>query len=377
MINISQKIYAGWDTIPTKDDELPRGKIIPAGSSSAEKTKIKKFNTDNKVVHEYDNLPLPGFTLLGKKDRWSANTAWDIIDPRGFISDITQSNLESILKVTGITEGLIQQKCVWVREDSSSTMSLMPTSSSKFNEAIANTELIENKVKITDVEIGDTVLLQNNLQGKFMGSLSLYGTLQRVRNSSERKAMSMLRRQVIETKPGVFFCQTNTKILKIISKATDKSTREDSVKYINGLIQTSSAFFSSYPTVLTSYSHSAEQVKFVSNYAAPNVFIRLEEITPSEAKIVLQENLSLRDNGCMVLEDDLGIKYIYEYPWSSTPQTALVPSFDTGKISKISDTSITLAEAIIGRVGRFSPRTLDNFKKFYKIVKSVKDDTYI
>ena len=84
---------------------------------------------------------MPGFTLYktGRKNWGSADQTWLVIDPRGFLVRITNVNLEEILHVTGITEGLIQEKCVWARENSQTKMTLVPVTSPDYIEATKNT----------------------------------------------------------------------------------------------------------------------------------------------------------------------------------------------------------------------------------------------
>src|SRR5690606_39188374 len=108
MINIAKQIYAGWGT-GTKYD-LPEAEVIPHGTSSNEKKKLEKFTKSHAVIKEHDNVPLPGFTLykVDRKNWGSQDQTWLIIDPRGFLVRISNDNLEDILYVTGITEGLIQ-----------------------------------------------------------------------------------------------------------------------------------------------------------------------------------------------------------------------------------------------------------------------------
>lgn len=129
MLNISRQIYSGWNTASA--NELPEAEIIPFGKSSNEKKRLETFTKRYPVLNEYENIPLPGFTLYksNRKNYGSADPTWLIIDPRGFMVRITNDNLEDILHVTGITEGLIQQKCVWAREDSQTKMILVPISS--------------------------------------------------------------------------------------------------------------------------------------------------------------------------------------------------------------------------------------------------------
>ena len=225
MLNISKQIYAGWPTYGTV--LLPEAEVTPIGDSPQEKKKLEKFVARNPNIKEYDNIPLPGFTLfdVSKKTWTAADSTWQVIDPRGFTTRISQKNMSNILTVTGITEGLIQQKCVWAREDSQSVMELIPVSSSDYIEAVENTELIESKVDLANVEIGDTVLLQNKLRGTYLGVHSLYAAMDKTSMKSDFKVQVGLRKQVIEVSKGQFHYQTDAKILKILDKTKKKRRR--------------------------------------------------------------------------------------------------------------------------------------------------------
>ena len=126
MLNIARQIQAGWDQ--GSSTELPEAEIVPIGNTTNEKRKLQGLTNRKNILKEYENIPLPGFTLLKteRKSWGSLDQTWLVIDPRGFLSRITPNNLEKILHVTGITEGLIQEKCVWAREDSQTKMVQTP-----------------------------------------------------------------------------------------------------------------------------------------------------------------------------------------------------------------------------------------------------------
>src|ERR1035437_1127776 len=175
MLNIAKTLYAGWDPSSATKYELPEAEIIPLGESKNEMKKLDTITKRYPTLYEHDNIPLPGFTLY-KSDRknWgSIDQTWLVIDPRGFLVRISSKNLDNILHVTGITEGLIQQKCVWARENTETKMALVPVTSGAYYDAALNTKLIEDKVDMKDVQIGDTVLLQNKLTGIYRGVASL------------------------------------------------------------------------------------------------------------------------------------------------------------------------------------------------------------
>ena len=187
MINISKFIYAGLDTVNQKY-ELSEAIIIPDGESSNEIQKLKKLKKECSTISKYENIPLPGFTLYKRdKKTWTTSeSTWLIIDPRGFFIRVNSENLELIMHCTGITEGLVQEKCVWARDNESTKMILVPISSEMYEEANQNTNLIETKVDIKDIQIGDTVFLQNKMTGMYCGKLSFYGSLELSRKAKER-----------------------------------------------------------------------------------------------------------------------------------------------------------------------------------------------
>ncbi len=383
MLNIARNIYACWDQARAKSDELSEAEIIPIGESTNEKRKIdnavKKFSS----IFEHENIPLPGFTLFASnRKKWgSLDQTWLVIDPRGFLVRITNENLESILHVTGITEGLIQEKCVWARDDTQTKMSLVPVSSPIYIDALRNTELIEGKVDMKEVQIGDTVLLQNTLSGKYMGVLSLYGPLNNYSVQEEYKAQVYLRREVIEVSPGKYHYQTDLKILKILQKAATPSTREESVLSMNAEIKKGTSFFSSNMNMSGTYFGTHGLIKHVSISALPKLRLTFEEVDKIEATKIFYEAQTLSDFSMLMIENAQG-KFMIDFPANFSPTPCTIQSFTVMQLANI----VEPAEKLILKDSRRSyygnnkslPKyALDNFTKFYKIVKHVKDDTYI
>lgn len=382
MLNISKKIYVGWDA-KTVYDDVPEAEIIPIGTTLGEKRKMQGLESRHTALFEYDNNPLPGFTLIGvnKKTYTSPDSTWLIVDPRGFKTRISTKNLFEILKVTGITEGLVQQKCVWAREDSHTSMTLIPVSSDTFIEAIDNTSLIDSRINIRDVNIGDTVLLQNKKQGVYKGTLSLYCSLQENRERVS-KPQSMLRRQVIEISPNNYYYHGDAKILKVVKKSATQITPEESVAELNSNIKNNSAYFSSCERMGTTYYSSSGRVRHVSVSAVAKIKIKLEEIDVIEAEKLLLECVPFTDDGCLVVESSKGVQSIISFPYSARSNPNILNSFEIRKILKTDDYSCTLEES--PRINFYASHNvtkptfkLDNFTKFYKIVKCVKNDTYI
>lgn len=381
MLNISKQIYVGWDSSQAYKD-LPEAEVIPLGESATEKKKLDKFVVKHDVLVEHDNVPLPGFTLyeVNKKHYSQTDSSWLVIDPRGFLTRISQDNMETILKVTGITEGLIQERCVWAREDSSVTLSLVPISSALYNEAVNNTDLIESKVDMADVNIGDTVLLQNKLQGTYLGVYSLYCTLKQISYGGNLKVQGMLRRQVVEVGPGKFHYGTDIGILKVINKALTPGNRIDTAVYLNNIILSDpGVFFTPYATIRGIYYGSEGRVKFVSTHAAPVIKLNLEEIDKNTAADLFNRCRSQIDQGVLVVEGTNGNQFLIDYPWWGSNAAVSTNDFMVREISSISDSRMVLkVPSSSSHTKANAPMfSLDNFAKFYKIVKSVKHDTYI
>lgn len=386
MLNISKQIHAGWST--TTSYELPVAEVIPGGDTSNEKRKITNASARYTNLTEYSNIPLPGFTLYkaDRKNYGSLDQTWLVIDPRGFLVRISSDNLQKILHVTGITEGLIQEKCIWARENSETKLTLVPVSSPSYLEAVENTELIESKVSTKDVQIGDTVMLQNKLQGRYMGTLSLYGPLYEYSaRTRESKVQAWPRRQIIEVADGKFYFGTDVKMLKIVSPTTTPMTREESAKFLNDQIATGNAFFSSNPKMNGKYYGTYGVIKHVSVHAVPKVEITFDKVDRTEVEELFNIAVISSDAGIIVLENHKNKLNVIDFPYSFNPSANItINSFAICSINmpNTADPVYSIETSDIRKSMWGSSRTvpnecLDNFTKYYKIVKHVKNETYI
>jgi len=389
MLNIARNIYFGWDSTKSKY-ELPEAEVIPYGESANEKRKLENITKKYSTLMDHENIPLPGFTLhkTDRKNWGSVDQTWLVIDPRGFLVRISSQNLERILHVTGITEGLIQEKCVWARENTETKMTLVPVSSSSYLEAVRNTELIEGKVSMKDVQIGDTVLLQNKLQGVYLGIISLYGPmLDSYKN--ELKPQVFMRRQIIEVTSGKYHYQTDLKILKVIEPAAQPMLREESLRRITREIDLGNSFFSNSYNMSGRYYGVHGRVTHASLHAVPKVLLSFEEISETEATDIFYAGSAsgYGDIGMLMLEHKNGSKYLVDYPYAynSSPIPVTTHSFEACELMPFDMTdakTLTLTERrkslMYGSAKKNSISfSFDYFAKFYKIVKHVKNETYV
>lgn len=382
MLNIAKQIYAGWNTTGVRH-ELPEAEVIPFGTSSNEKKRLETITKRYTTLKEHDNIPLPGFTLYKseRKNYGSADPTWLVIDPRGYLVRITNNNLEDILHVTGITEGLIQQKCVWAREDSQTKMILVPTSSTLYIEAFENTELMDARVSIKDVQIGDEVLLQNKITGTYMGVLSLYAPIDTY--GTPRKPQVLLRRQIVMASKGRYHYQSDLKILKVTEKTKKPMTREESAALLNEEILRGKAYFGNTPHMpATGYYSARDMIKHVSVHAVPKLTLSFDEITKDEAIKLFREAASIADENMLVIEQPNGQKYLIDYPYASSTKKADMHAFEAYRICDLDDAAESIKLVDTGNSRGYYNKTkdvhdLDNFVKFYKIVKHVKKESYV
>jgi hypothetical protein len=123
------------------------------------------------VARTYENTPLIGFRLtksIRRNSSWGAgNVKWRIEDPRGFELEITSPNMARIMDSCVIDNGEILEECVWARLKGDNV--LVPVSSDLYQAATRNEERLANKVKPSEVERGDEVVLHNGMEGIYLG----------------------------------------------------------------------------------------------------------------------------------------------------------------------------------------------------------------
>lgn len=82
------------------------------------------------VDEEIDNIPLTGFKIVDVVSRYSTSNKWyRILDPRGFELEISADNLLNICINSKINNGLIEDECVWGKNNSAE---LILTSSEQY-----------------------------------------------------------------------------------------------------------------------------------------------------------------------------------------------------------------------------------------------------
>jgi hypothetical protein len=144
------------DAEPTPDASkfsswyLPFGKIV----------ETEEPIPDNITPKVFDNVELEGFRLAEEVRRiyWGGgNVVWRVEDPRGFELEISSANLARILDCSTISNGVIQDKCIWGRDGAQNI--LLPVSSDIYKESNRLTSTIKKSqnFSLKDLTLGDSV----------------------------------------------------------------------------------------------------------------------------------------------------------------------------------------------------------------------------
>ena|GEM_PF-3759231 len=106
-----------------------------------------------------DNTPVKGVYIGSSVSRWStSNKLFRVKDPRGFTVEVPTDNISTLLHLTTVINGLIQEECVWAREGNNHI--LLPVNSEPYLETIGKMDLISNGlIKLSDLKSGDAVKL--------------------------------------------------------------------------------------------------------------------------------------------------------------------------------------------------------------------------
>jgi hypothetical protein len=177
-IKIPAKHYVGM--VKRQNEKIPLGFITPWGEDAAAKKRIATVDAWSKQRYHgntalpamtIDNVPMSGFKMTTdiRSSSYGGVDKWRIEDPRGFELEITSHNLAQLLTVGMIDRGEIADTCVWARDGQNNV--LLSTSTDIYKEAVQNTQVAAMTANWKDVKIGNTVLLQNNVTGVWLGRM--------------------------------------------------------------------------------------------------------------------------------------------------------------------------------------------------------------
>lgn len=104
-----------------------------------------------------DNNPSTGIYIGSSVSRWStSNKLFRVQDPRGFTVEVPTDNIATLLHLTTVTNGIIQEPCVWAREGNNHV--LLPVNSEPYLKTLDQMDTLANKlIKVSELKVGDIV----------------------------------------------------------------------------------------------------------------------------------------------------------------------------------------------------------------------------
>lgn len=117
-----------------------------------------------------DNDPIKGIYIGSSVSRWStSNKLFRVNDPRGFTVEVPTDNIATLLHLTTVTHGVVEEECVWAREGSNHI--ILPVNSEPYLLTLEKMDTIANKlIKVGDLKPGDVVkLFEDSREYTFMG----------------------------------------------------------------------------------------------------------------------------------------------------------------------------------------------------------------
>lgn len=122
-----------------------------------EKTKVVDRICVEGEEFTVDNTPTSGFYIGSSVSRWStSNKLFRVKDPRGFQVEVPTDNIATLLHHTTVTNGVVQEPCVWGREGNNHI--LLPVNSEPYLITLDQMDTLENKlIPVKDLKIGDWV----------------------------------------------------------------------------------------------------------------------------------------------------------------------------------------------------------------------------
>lgn len=136
----------------------------------------------NEGIEEFhDNVPMTGFKIAGEAGRWTTEATYiEVIDPRGFKVQVPVGNITTLMRTCDIIKGVIQEECVWGREDQHI---LLPVHSKEYKDAVGQIEKVEEAIKLKDLVPGDWVKIHSygseGSEVQFLGMVKLEWTQHR------------------------------------------------------------------------------------------------------------------------------------------------------------------------------------------------------
>ena len=247
LMHIPKEMYVGKKKASDSKSIIYTSGLCP--NETARKSRMRTIERSADSTDVFVNRELPGFTLMKPGGHWKGGgDTWTVIDPRGFESTISAGNLAQIMSCTGITKGLIHDKCVWGYEGE---VILLPVNSAPYLEAKENTDVIDKRVSLRDVKPGDKIYTHDKLTGIYMGGWNFNHGPDKYTSYGNVQLSNVKRKYVmrLEDKAGNllgYYYSPAIKVSEVLEKATTPLKDNDVLSEIRGAIGSMTMGFTDY-----------------------------------------------------------------------------------------------------------------------------------
>jgi hypothetical protein len=161
------------------DTDMDNEYVLGFATYKDEKGKIRcetswnNWRKKENPILTWPNDPIEGFNIVGYEKRssgaWNSTgrSVFDVVDPRGFVLQINSGNLVEIIRQCKITQGVIQDKCLWAWEGQN--IMLVPQETDLYKKGIETFRLKNQQVSLKDINLGDRVKFQDGKIGVWLG----------------------------------------------------------------------------------------------------------------------------------------------------------------------------------------------------------------
>lgn len=369
-----------------------------SGTSAVDKKNFDKLTRRyGSAALEFENTPMPAFRITDIANRYSLSPdrKWNVTDPRGFQVAISSENLLSLIQNTNIIDGLVDDVCVWARDGDNNNLYLLNCSSPEYKTYVENSKLLANRPDIKDVEVGDSVTTTKGLTGIYCGTYSLYSAAD-FRGTKTCTASIYRNRHIIRAdKHGAnwFYFTTNPDILKIEQKKKVDINQTEFIETLNKQLAEAPEdvkFFNWHNSEFTGIDYTAEPMRRIGKNTRSKMTCMIEEINRTQADELKIESFQKNDSGMLLLEDANGLQYLIDISpklgYKTISSQSNAPTFNTLTVKHCTTgVEFNKFEIVSGRRTYFvnyalntaDNKTLDDFVKFYKIVKKHLKLTYV
>lgn len=357
----------------------PISNVVSKVSNTKRYRRLENKLPENRIV---DNVPTIGYSVVR-----TSSKGVRLMTPYGVDVMISHGSFDRLVEHSNIVDTIIDSPCIWFTNNDDLKVDIMSINDPVFITYQRNTERIKNRVKPTDYKVGEYVTTQSGEAGFYLGKYNL------ITSSNFSKSQGLAPRiahshHFILTDHGIFHNRTPN----ILESDSNNTISDAEIKQV---IEEFNLVSNSSPKKITfsvgGFPHSSipylsSNLRKICDHPVGNVKMTLDEISLDEAKQIKEIEYMYQDPGMLVLEKNdkfFIIEIAFATGFKSIVDQLKVDTFTTRQVLKPAK-EFTEFTCISPRRNYFhrlasddGNHTLEDFDRYYKVVKTNKNITYI